>query len=524
LPARTSSSTHHFNIADDGQNHYKSGTIVAESERQARDLQENMRASTTLGVFLHCRHLLAPPALAAGEECTMSSEKPVLLVVCGRSCGSIDWVLPVLHTVEQSGHAEVKVFFQCETTYQQLQTDFRDLASVLESSAAEVLTKSRLLEDLSTGRKTDILLRNTLRQVHLRRPLKALEKVAQLARQLFLLPFSRSVRRADQLADVLASGLLRDRLSGREVAYIFHDMPADVPIYSPRFPDAKIVYFQHGTLTFESLQDNWRHIKHMIAVEPLEAIPKRTTWLIGSPGEEKYYRRIGVGCRIFSSGHPKFDPRWAALLKNHADTLNSRPAANRGKSSVLLLSMPEWKFSDGSHRRRLLAQLFRVAARHDWDLRVKLHPDERKESFRAIAAAAGFTNFQWCETSVLGGATLVDYVVCFPTSAAMDAVAAGSPVIEFFDFAEQMHTSFVDAHGSKTSIYRTEGLVEPASSEAELDHLARRAAEDDGYLNKIRADQHARLATLFVEHGGGTDRVLKLLENLRGTKRGRIAA
>jgi hypothetical protein len=454
----------------------------------------------------------------------MSSDKPVLLVVCGRSCGSIDWVLPVLHAVEQSGHADVKVFFTCETTYQMLQTYFRDLARILEYSEAEVLTKSRLLDDLPTGQKIGVLIRNTLRQVHLRRPLKALEKTVQLARQLFFLPFSRSVRRANKLADVLASDLLSNRLSGREVAYLFHDMPADVPIYSAGFPSAEIIYFQHGTLTFESLQDNWQHIQHMIAQEPLDAIPKRTTWLIGSPGEEQYYRRIGVSCRIFSSGHPKFDPRWAAVLKNHAGALNSHSAAKRSKPRVLFLSMPEWKFSDASHRRRLLTQLFRVAARHDWDLRVKLHPDERREGFRAIASTAGFTNFQWCETSVSGGATQVDFVVCFPTSAAMDAVAAGSPVVEFFDFAEQKHTSFLDADGSKTSIYRTEGLVEPASSEAELDRVARRAAEDDGYLYKIRTDQHARLATLFVEHGSATDRILKLLESLRDTKRDRLAA
>ena len=106
----------------------------------------------------------------------------------------------------------------------------------------------------------------------------------------------------------------------------------------------------------------------------------------------------------------------------------------------------------------------------------------------------------------------------------MDAVAAGAPVIEFFDFAEQMHTSFVDANGSKTSIYRTEGLVEPASNESELDQFTSRAAEENGYLKKIQADQHASLATLFVDHGSATDRILKLLESLHGTKQNRIAA
>ena len=454
----------------------------------------------------------------------MSGQKPVLLVVCGRSCGAIDWVLPVLHRVEQSGHADVKLFFTSETIYQALEANFRDLASILESSDAEVLTKSRLLADLPIGERVRVLVRNTLRQVQLRRPLKALEKMVQLARQLLLLPFSRSVYRADRLVDALAASLLVDRLGGRDVAYILHDMPFDVPVYSPRFPHAQIVYFQHGTLTFERLEDNWTHIEYMKTQEPLNTIPAQTTWLIGSPAEETYYRRVGVACQIFASGHPKLDPRWAAVLKNHADDLVPQQAVSRGKPKVLFLSIPQWKFSDPLHRKKLLEQLFRVAAKHDWDLRVKLHPDERKERFRAIAAAADCDNFRWCETSVSGGATQADFVVCFPTSAAMDAVAAGAPVIEFFDFGGQMHSSFLDADGGKTSIYRTEGLVEPASSESELNRIACRVAEDKNYLNQLRADQHARLATLFVEHDQAADRILKLLQKLRGNARTRTAA
>jgi hypothetical protein len=186
--------------------------------------------------------------------------------------------------------------------------------------------------------------------------------------------------------------------------------------------------------------------------------------------------------------------------------------------------MPDWKFTDSAHRRKLIEQLFRVSAKHDWDLRVRLHPDEKQEGFRAIATAANCDRLQWCETSVTGGATQADFVVCFPTSAAMDAVAAGAPVIEFFDFGEHMHTSFINEHGNQTSIYRTEGLVEAASSESELDDIARRFAEEDGYLEKVRAGQHARLAALFVEHDHATDRILELLESLRDKKRDRISA
>jgi hypothetical protein len=262
----------------------------------------------------------------------------------------------------------------------------------------------------------------------------------------------------------------------------------------------------------------------MLDREPLNVIPKRATWLIGNPREETYYRRIGVPCKIFTSGHPKFDPRWAAVLKRHADALDSGQPTRRRGPKVLFLSIPEWKFSDVSHRRRLLEQLLRVSAKHDWDLRVKLHPDERKESFREIAEAANCDHFLWCETSVSGGATQVDFVVCFPTSAAMDAIAAGAPVIEFFDFAGQMHSSFLDANGSKTSIYRTEGLVEPANSEAELEHVAQRAAAEEGYLKQLGASQHARLAALFEDHGGATDRVRTLLESLGDVPRVRIAA
>jgi hypothetical protein len=453
-----------------------------------------------------------------------SHEKPVLLVVCGRSCGAIDWILPVLRAVERSGRADVKVFFRMEATYRRLQSEFRDLSSVLETSEAEVLTKRRVLEDLSIGRRMGVLIRSTFRALELGRPRRALKSALQLLRQLSRAPFSRTVRRADKLDDGLTAGLLVDRLRTRDVAYVLHDMPADVPTYSRGFDEAEIIYFQHGTLTFERLEDDTRHIQHMRTQEPLDDIPERTIWLIGSPGEETYYRRIGVRCRVFSSGHPKFDPHWAAVLKNHSAPMDSQNPDGRGKPKVLFLSMPDWKFTDSTHRRKLIEQLFRVSVKHDWDLRVRLHPDENREGFRAIATAANCDRLQWCETSVTGGAAQADFVVCFPTSAAMDAVAAGAPVVEFFDFGEEMHTSYINEHGNKTSIYRTEGLVEAASSESELDEIARRSVEEDGYLEKVRAGQHARLAAIFVEHDHATDRILKLLDGLSHAGRTRSGA
>jgi hypothetical protein len=458
----------------------------------------------------------------------MSDKKPVLLLVCGRSCGSIDWVLPALHAVEQEGNFDVIVFFKCETRHQRLQKSFRDLASILDSGNAGVLTKSKLLERLSIAQKWRVLLRSTLRQVHHRQPLKASKQLIHLAMQLALLPFTRSAYRANRLEDGIAAEVLASRLRHREVAYLFFDHPVDVPNYSPAFGDAEIVYYQHGTLSFDRLEDNWQHIEYMKRLEPLDAIPQRATWLIGSPREEQYYRRVGVPCRIFASGHPKFDPRWVHVLRQHAAPLRAPIGlpSNAGprKRSVLFLSIPGWKFSNAAHRKRLLTQLFRVARKHHWDLHVKLHPDERKKHFQAIAQSAGCDNIQWCENSVSGAATHADFVVCFPTSAAMDAVAAGAPVIEFFDFTAQMHSSFVEANGGKTSIYRTEGLAEPANNEEDLGRIAERAAGDDGYLDRLRTAQHSKLAGLFAGHDRGTDRVLDLLGQLRNKDQSSRAA
>ena len=152
---------------------------------------------------------------------------------------------------------------------------------------------------------------------------------------------------------------------------------------------------------------------------------------------------------------------------------------------------------------------------------IRLHPAQTRDELEQILAPLvrtfniGPLEDCWCHESVLPAAMRADVVVSFPSSAVMDAIAAGTPAIEYFDYHDQDWNSFVDAPEGKTSIYRQAGLVAAVNTPAELADFVRRTVHDSHFRAALCENQRRALAAVTQSSLPACDIILQRMADVR---------
>ncbi len=442
------------------------------------------------------------------------SRQRAALVVAENGWGALEWIAPAICSLQEQESIQVLVYFPWRWARQQSSRYF-DLSQLLQRHHFELLDPVQLLNDGSLSaryRASWRIFRHESRSA--RTTGKA---VASLARRLIQVPFRQPLVRADKLfpCDVFDQAFV-EALQPYDVRYLFHDHGAQDPaIYYQVCPEARVFIYPHGTNWLNDRRSDTSAQQKEYHAVWTRSLPRDAVIFTGTAGDEVFYRKLGVANPVHACGIPRFDRDWhARQLQRDASGRREAGTEQPAGKRLLFISMPAGKFSHQSDFDRHMHALLDAVHLQRWHLVIKPHPRQKTSEIESHLKRFPQISFEWCNQSATTAARQVDAVVTFPSSAAMDAVASGAPVLEFFDFQGQNYASFVDHDGKRTSIYRKSGLVAAADDRAELDHWLRQCSLGAGPA--IAETQYAALQRLL---DGKTAAVSEILDVCLGSRR-----
>lgn len=372
--------------------------------------------------------------------------KSTALVIFQSSWGEVDWLLPVLTALAEGG-TDVYAYFPNESVYEK-GLEYRDLAEKLDQVCRAVFNHARLIEKCST------------------------EKVR---------------------------GLLNDRerlrnCLGEKCDFIFHDYSGnDFSPYYSAFPEARIFIYPHGTLRYSHAQEQL--ISVVRTGLNYKSIKPGATLFVGSQDDVPYFKKVAELEDIRVVGYPRFSEEWIASMHRN------RPEARGEGLTALLLPIPARKIFHGQSE-QLLSTAVKTLLRHNVKVLIRMHPRQERGELEGILKELPSENVSFCSNSVLRAACQADFALSFPSSAIMDCIAAGIPVIEYFDYKDQGWLTFAQKEGKLTSVFRELGLAAAADSEVEL----------DAAVSKLVLNQEARISLHSAQ--------AQALDGLRGPDNG----
>lgn len=198
---------------------------------------------------------------------------------------------------------------------------------------------------------------------------------------------------------------------------------------------------------------------------------------------------------------------WAALLKRYAQReLDGLERQANGKKIIFLTTRgPHDSFLTEENYQYLLSNaLEAVLARPDTFIALKPHPREDIRPLREALAKLPADRAALTGLNTLAVASISALNLSFWSSAVLDAVAVGTPAIEFHRFHGPIPQSVIDDAGQVASIYTSLGVALKADGRESLERALETALDDrEGLLLRQRAalaecfpDNEARLATL----------------------------
>lgn len=437
------------------------------------------------------------------------SRPRTILAIIGSSWGTVDWLLPMLTAAQQARGARFYIYLRKPALHHDAER-YADLVSTIRSHGGKLLAPATVCCGLPLVVKILLCWQYWLHQVRVQRCFvkSSLGLVWRLARSLVgKTPF----RASKNLPSRPLITALRWHV-GQPVDLLFHDFERDdLSEFYREFNNAAIFVVPHGTNWLEerNTETSLRGFNE-VSKWPPDAMPENATLLTGRASDIEVFKKIGARCEVVPVGIPKFDPAWIARLNEHSAHL--APIQRHGAAGTLLfLLMPMGKSSTKEAFCSHVEAVLRLAHRLKLRLLVKLHPRQSASEIHSVVRKFPGLDLHWCNTSVLRAAACADIVVSFPSSAVMDAVAAGKPVLEFFDYTGQDYATFVNSAGRTTSIYRKENLVVPINTSEQLETFVVRGLVDPCFLHSIACKQQAALDRLLEHRAGCIDRCLAMI-------------
>ncbi len=413
-----------------------------------------------------------------------------ILVIINDSWGEVDWILPVLTHLKEKWTARISVFFNDDAIYNE-KSEYQDLHERLEVISKEIITPSKLKETVKWRYRIFEILKLAS---------KKLIKV-------YLLPRYVKGLVSGDLRFVFTTHDLLKYKCGKNVDFIFHDFSGiDFTQYYRDFPQSKVVVFPHGTFIHGWIDNKLK--EEFSRFMYFQTIDRDALLLLGSHKDLAFFKTLTSLENIVITGHPKLEKIWVDSFA--VRRIEGRFDNETRRFRILFIQYPKRRMIKKDVFESFVSTVLDIAESNNIEIIMKRHPRQDENELKSILERYRNLTMDFATESVLSAATRSDLAISFPSSACMDAIAAGIPVIEYFDYSSQKWTTFVKTDGGRTSIYRKLGLVVPANNGSELEQEIRRLTNDREYSDRIKTAQKKALEKLQVNRG----HVLEVIESL----------
>jgi hypothetical protein len=386
-----------------------------------------------------------------------------VLVIINESWGEVDWLLPILFHIKNEWRSKIWVYFTSDTIFEE-SADYVDLKCMLETVSQQVVTPATL------GASDNIDSVNE-------------PKIASI----------------DRLQEI----------TGEAVDLIFHEFGGEnFNGILDLFPSAQTVAFPHGTFIYKwvgsGLRDSYRRSMHF------EAMRRDTVLLVGSELDREHFVSLTGLTRIEVVGHPKLNRAWVNKMAQEDWSDHHAGEGLASKSEILFLQYPGRRLSSQAKYADVNRTVFHQGKRRGLSVIVRRHPRQEPAQLAACIDAWPDSEVRLTKLSVLASSRNILIAVCLPTSGCMDAIAAGIPVIEFFDYEGEYWPTFVPTSAGYTSIYRKTGLVLSADTREQLEAEIDRLVDDPTYRKKVVTTQYQNLTRLLPIAGSSASACARL--------------
>ncbi len=395
------------------------------------------------------------------------------LVIINDSWGEVDWILPVLFQLKKELNIRIWIYFTSDDVFHESR-NYVDLFLILREIAETLLYPSILGKQVALTKKViQFIARNFYFRIDL---IRSIHRIFCLKMERSKLMFSNQ--------ELLLLNI------GKNVDFLFHDYSGmDFSIYYDYYPKAKNIIFPHGTMIYEKIMPQ---IKNEIKrISFYNSIRKDAHLIIGSENNLEYFSDITGLENISAIGYPKFDDEWKAKLSISSSSLLDY---RKNKKIVLvLLLIPKRKISGENVYESLIEDIVQVSSSFKISLLIKKHPRQNDQEVDFILKKYSCHDIEIANTSALYACMHSDIAVCFPSSCCMDAVAAGIPVIEHFDYMNQFWPTLIRADNETKSIYRDLNLVAATNNRNELFEIISNIINKKYFTDNLLKEQMSAL-------------------------------
>lgn len=378
-----------------------------------------------------------------------TSEYDVVVFLYG-SAGELDWILPILTNLSESG-SKITIIFRTRHV----------LASV---------QNNQLLSQYLYSLKTNFILHETggiYSELYDRSIYWIYRAFTKLS--VFKIPplnyFFKAVNGFFKNIFLLRLPIhLRDARVKKHI--IFSEFPSikrpESSWLTEIFSNSIFFYCPHSPHIYSE------NFKKKISMEEVELKGKSRFLLLGDPSDEYILNQSYdfTGLTPIFTGHPKYSSEWLSEFQNASRSYrNNKNLVDKVK--ILIMSRGAGSYLNEDAHKMLVEQTLTTIDKRfsNYELLVKKHPREKISHWDNYAKSN--PSIKITDTHILQAASAVDFAISFWTSGAMDCYTIGVPVIEFFDpnlWSKQQ----VPKDDGYTTIYRELGLVRHANNASEF--------------------------------------------------------
>ena len=380
------------------------------------------------------------------------NQEQVAIVFISGSAGELDWILPILDYLLHNKF-EIKIIFLSRHA----------MKSVKENNMCNefITQKNNKIEVISIGGYFFEKIEHIGYLTHrgfLKLELSKIPVIKSLFKFYFLLMRFLFIRKLPSKITALKNSKL----------VFFNEFPS---LRRPRdkwikqiFNNSLFFYCPHSPHIYASDLD-----REYLEPDNID-FNKKYFLLLGHPAD---YSVISVDSEMTSSelekvfiGHPKYSKQWLNNRQQEARSFRST-FAKRKKANILVVSRGHGSYINEEDQKYLIEATCQVIHEqlNNYNLFVKKHPREKNSYWDKILE--DYPSIKIVEDHVLDIATKVDFAITFWSSAAMECVNLGVPVIEFYDPNKYSKQQIFEGD-TFTTIYRKLGLVYAADDKKEL--------------------------------------------------------
>jgi hypothetical protein len=210
-------------------------------------------------------------------------------------------------------------------------------------------------------------------------------------------------------------------------------------------------------------------------------------FLVDTKWTANFYRKLYIPETVLQVGCPKFDKAWLDFVRTRRKSNNDEASiGSRGGRTVLVLLKND---SSVIFKHISFASVFfeiMEACQNIDDVNVilKPHPRQDLELLKKMMSMHSKLNVTVSNENLIVLFARSDLIIAMPSGVILDALIAGHPVIEFFNYpllGEKLDMKFkeiplgilgglgaLDENGGLTSVFRARDLVVPADTRREL--------------------------------------------------------